>query len=117
MTSEELKKAADDYIPSNIFDGQEPVRGYMCLTDFECELGAACGGNTVYPSLSDCLAHRRCVVGCGIVEVEVRAKKVILTPARDEEGAFDEEKQVFAIKNREDYIIEIEKQMAEKGDY
>ena len=47
------------------------VIGYMCLTDFECELGMACGGNTVYPSENNLRKHRKCVPECGIAKVEV----------------------------------------------
>lgn len=57
--------------------GDDFVTGYMCMTDFEWELGMACGGNTVYPSEEDCRRHRKCVAGCGIVEVEVRFRRVV----------------------------------------
>ena len=59
-------------------DGDEPlVIGYMCLTDFECELGAAAGGNHVFASAEDARRNRVCVDSCGIVEVEVRFRKII----------------------------------------
>lgn len=58
------------------------VIGYMCLTDFEYELGDACGGNPVYPSIEDLRASRRCVDSCGIVEVEVRGRRVV-QPAKE----------------------------------
>lgn len=57
--------------------GEDFVIGYMDLIDFECELGAAMGGNTVYPSIEDLKEHKGCVESCGIVEVEVRARKII----------------------------------------
>jgi hypothetical protein len=64
-----------DHDPAN---DQPAVIGYMDLTDFECELGAAMGGNRVFPSVDDL---RRCKSGCidecGIVEVEVRFRRVI----------------------------------------
>lgn len=53
------------------------VIGYMCLTDFECEIGGACGGNVVYPSIEDLRENRRCVDGCGIAEVKVVGVRVI----------------------------------------
>lgn len=63
------------------------VVGYMCLVDFECELGAAMGGNGVYPSVEDLKANRKCVEGCGIVEVRVVGVRVV-QPGRD--GVEDE---------------------------
>lgn len=52
--------------------------GYMCRVDFVHELGAAMGGNTVYPNVEDCKKHRKCVDTCGIVEVEVRLRRIVL---------------------------------------
>ncbi len=56
------------------------VIGYMCLVDWECELGAALGGNTIYPDEEDCAASRKCVASCGMVEVEVRFRRIVLQP-------------------------------------
>lgn len=53
----------------------DPYTGFMCLTDFEDELYAASGGNTVYPSVHDLIEARRCVKQCGIVQVRVVAVK------------------------------------------
>jgi len=47
------------------------VKGYMCKTDYEFELGQASGGNTVFPSVEDAKKHLKCWVSCGLVEVEV----------------------------------------------
>src|SRR5574338_821079 len=58
-------------------EGQDYVVGYMDLIDFECELGGAMGGNTVYPSVEDLREHRQCVESCGIVAVEGRAREII----------------------------------------
>ena len=58
------------------------VVGYMCLVDFECEIGAAMGGNKVYPSVEDLKSHSSCVEGCGIVEVRVVGVRVV-QPAQD----------------------------------
>ena len=52
--------------------------GYMCATDFDHELGEAPGGIEVYRSKEDCLAHRTCVKGCGMVKVKVIFEKRIL---------------------------------------
>ncbi len=57
--------------------------GYMCMVDFDCELGNACGGNTVYPSIDDLKKNRRCVSECGIVEVHVHFSQVIQKEKRD----------------------------------
>jgi len=58
-------------------DGKEFVTGYMCLIDLECELGAACGGNRVYPSIEDLKKCHTCWEECGIAEVRVEGVKVI----------------------------------------
>lgn len=55
----------------------------MCLVDFEDELGCASGGNTVYASIKDCMEHRKCVLSCGIIEVEVRGVKIVREPSDD----------------------------------
>jgi len=56
------------------------VVGYMDLIDFECELGAASGGNKVYPSIEDALKNHGCAEECGIVKVEIRAIEIVLDP-------------------------------------
>ena len=33
---------------------------YMCGTDWECEVGMASGGNTVYPSVEDLKRNSKC---------------------------------------------------------
>ena len=53
------------------------VIGYMDLIDFECELGCASDGNTVYPTIEDLKQARPCVEQCGIVEVEVRFRRIV----------------------------------------
>lgn len=53
------------------------VVGYMDKIDFDCELGSACGETSIYPSVEDLKKHSPCVKNCGIVEVEVRLRKVI----------------------------------------
>jgi hypothetical protein len=59
------------------------VIGYMCRTDFEYELGAASGGNAVYPSMADIKARRSCAAACGIVEVEVRFRRLVEPGSRE----------------------------------
>ena len=54
--------------------------GYMCMTDFDYELGHASGGNKVYPSLMNIRHNSKCckLKGCcGIVEVMVSVKRVV----------------------------------------
>ena len=50
-------------------------RGWMCLTDFQHELGAAAGGVTIYPSLEDLKANRTCWEQCGVIEVGIVGEK------------------------------------------
>lgn len=56
------------------------VRGFMCKTDWDCEIGAAPNGTKIYYSEVDLRHHRSCVRECGIVEVETRLVKVIYEP-------------------------------------
>jgi len=58
-----------------LFGMNEPLVGYMCRTKFECDLE---DGAWVYTDLDDCLENCRCARGCGVVEVEVRFRKVAL---------------------------------------
>jgi hypothetical protein len=53
------------------------MRAFMCLVDFQHELGEASGGCTVYSSLEDLKTNRPCVEECGIIEVEVTAVQII----------------------------------------
>lgn len=51
--------------------------GYMCQVDYECELGMADGGITIFPSPQECREYRKCTDSCGMVEVEVTVRRVI----------------------------------------
>jgi len=51
------------------------VPGWMCKTDFDCELGQASGGATVHPSLEDLKDRRKCVYHCGTQQVRVLSEK------------------------------------------
>ena len=66
------------------------VTGYMCLTDFECELGMACGGNTVYPSENNLRKYRKCVPQCGIAKVKVVGIDVLQEPDYGDVEALEE---------------------------
>lgn len=52
--------------------------GYMCMIDFEDELGAAAGGTPVYASVEDLKANHDCWESCGIVEVRVEYVRTIV---------------------------------------
>ncbi len=53
------------------------VIGYMCRVDWDCELGGAMGGNTIYCDIKDLKEHRKCWKSCGIVEVKVYFSKLV----------------------------------------
>lgn len=53
------------------------VIGYMCLIDWECELGSAADGNRIFPSIKCLKAAHPCADDCGIVEVEVRVRDLV----------------------------------------
>lgn len=53
------------------------VHGFMCLVDFECEIGAAADENKVYPSERALREARLCVEHCGIVEVKVSFVRIV----------------------------------------
>ncbi len=50
---------------------KRPRIGYMCLTDFDHELGDASGGTRIFCSVKDLSEHYPCVKECGIAKVEV----------------------------------------------
>ena len=52
--------------------------GYMCTIDFDHELGEACGGNTIFPSLEDLKENHKCWKGCGVVKVKVYYVKTVV---------------------------------------
>lgn len=60
-------------------------RGFMCLTDWVHEMGHASDGNRVYPSLRALKEHQRCWKQCGVVEVEVRAIKLVVPENHSDE--------------------------------
>ena len=75
-------------------DGKDYVIGYMCLIAFECELGAASGGNTVYPSIESLKKNHDCWKGCGIVEVKVDGVRVVAEAIEED---FDELDRVYGV--------------------
>lgn len=44
---------------------------YLCGVDFQHELGEACGGTKLYPSVEDLKENQSCWKSCGIIEIEV----------------------------------------------
>jgi len=52
-------------------DDDGTVTVYICLTDFEFEIGAASGGNRIFPSIEDAREHLRCHEGCGIAAFKI----------------------------------------------
>lgn len=48
-------------------------RGWMCLTDFQHELGEADGGVRVFPDRESLAQHKPCISECGVIEVVVAA--------------------------------------------
>ena len=62
---------------------RDPIVGYMCLVDFDHELGEASGGNRVHPSLEDIQQARKCVAHCGIAEVEVAFRRIAQEPVEE----------------------------------
>jgi hypothetical protein len=63
--------------PERNFGGGLTVRGYMCLIDWECEIGHNPHGNKVYPSLHALQGDHTMWKDCGVVEVEVRAVRLV----------------------------------------
>lgn len=64
--------------------GREPVTAYMCLTDFDFELGYASCAHAIYPSI-EYLKERvpHCYEQCGVVEVTINFVKVVKEPNYD----------------------------------
>ena len=52
------------------------VYGYMCLTDYECEMGLASCGHTIYPTAELLRGRRSCVPQCGIAYVSVELVRI-----------------------------------------
>ena len=74
----EERNKEQDAAPERAFVGGTAVRGYMCLTDWEYEIGYSWKGNKVYPSLHALQDHHECWAECGVVEVEVRSIRTVV---------------------------------------
>jgi len=64
-------------------ENDDSVIGYMCMIDYECELGIALGGNRVFPSLKDLKQSHPSWEECGIVEVKILYNKTICDPIQN----------------------------------
>lgn len=54
------------------------VNGFMCLTDWQHEIGEASDGQPVYASVKDLMEHRSCWQECGVIEVQVSAVRIVI---------------------------------------
>jgi len=61
----------------NKMPDERVIVGYMDKVDFDEELGKAFVGNKVYPSIRAVKEDKPCTSECGIVEVEVRLRRVV----------------------------------------
>jgi hypothetical protein len=50
---------------------------WMDKVDWDHEVGSALGGNKVYPSRRDLETNAKCLDECGIVQVEMRLRRVV----------------------------------------
>ena len=64
--------------PTNHESGTWSSTGFMCSTEFECHLGSDRKGAVIFPSEKALRAERRCADECGIVEVEVTVRRVVI---------------------------------------
>lgn len=55
------------------------MKGYMCKVDYDFELGKVSDGVKVYPTVSCLKENSGCGFNgeCGIVEVEVKLKRIV----------------------------------------
>lgn len=68
-------------IRADAADEHGVITGYMCLIDYEHELGNASDGNKVYPSIEALKRDHPMWKECGIVEVQVRGSRVVVNQA------------------------------------
>ena len=52
--------------------------GYMCMIDWQHEIGAASDGNKVYPSIEDLRRDHTMFEQCGVVEVRISFSKIMI---------------------------------------
>ena len=56
---------------------EEMTIAYMCGVDWDYELGESSDGTKVYPDIECLKADRGCNEKCGVVEVEVKLKRIV----------------------------------------
>ena len=56
------------------------IIGYMDKNDFDCEVGDNPNGNIFFTSIEDLKREMTCSEFCGIVEIEIRLKRVVKEP-------------------------------------
>ena len=71
---------------------------FMCLVDYEHELGFAAGAHKVYGAIEDLRATRPCVEQCGIARVRVVLEEVVQKPDYSTAEPMDS----AAIRNRKE---------------
>ena len=52
--------------------------GYMCMIDFDYELGHAMVGSIIYPTMEDLRRAHPMIDDCGAVKVKIELEKVII---------------------------------------
>ena len=62
---------------SNKQTTEPPLIGFMCKVDFDHERFEPSDGNQVFSCVEDLLHAHPCANECGIVEVEVRLRRVV----------------------------------------
>lgn len=52
--------------------------GYMCMIDWQHEVGEAMGGNKIYPSVEDLKRNHEMWKACGIVKVSIEKVETVV---------------------------------------
>ena len=61
----------------------ECVKAYMCKTDWEHHVPDDDRGCHIYFTKEDAIGERKCIKGCGLVELEIKYVKTILEGSSD----------------------------------
>lgn len=86
---------------------RQGVIGYMCKIDFECELG---GTDAVIRSSAE---KAICAATCGVVEVEVIGRRIIVDETDDEMDGFALEEYAKSVTNK---LREVDQKREETDD-
>lgn len=60
-----------------VVNPRAPVTMFMCLTDYEHEMGFSSDASKLFASEKSLRRHNKCADSCGIVEVEVTFSRLI----------------------------------------